>query len=167
MACEGFHALEQALTAAGDGVASPVMRLRAQGAAYVRFGVRNAARYAVMFGRGKVDAPGHAPDPELANAGRAAFETLLLTLRLCREAGLLRADSIEALALGAWAQVHGLTSLLIGGGLEGPLGEAPSEAAITELVMRVTWEGLHAQAPSRDTSPPRRAAPRAHQRPRG
>src|SRR4051794_5210037 len=95
VAAEGYRELGAALgTAAGD--------MRAMGRAYVDFAVRRPALFAVMF----QPTVYRADDPGVA-AARAATTAML-------RAGVGQAAD-GAAAFGAWAFVHGIAALVLGG----------------------------------------------------
>jgi AcrR family transcriptional regulator len=102
VAAEGYRALGAALTGAvGD--------MRAMGRAYVAFSVHRPALFAVMF----QPAVYRADDPAVA-AARAAT-TAMLRAGVGQPADPPTADA----ALGAWAFVHGIAALVLGGALDG------------------------------------------------
>lgn len=114
----GFDLLLQRLREAADAHSDPRLRVRAALASYVRFGRDAPQQVALMFGGGvSLDA-----DPRVKQAAGAAFSELA---GLVRAALLppLRADA-QSVALGLWAQAHGLLLLsaklnlgeLVGGG---------------------------------------------------
>jgi AcrR family transcriptional regulator len=92
------------------GETDPGRRLNLRGRAYVQFGLDNPEHYRILFmGRANV-APENFADERVA--GLAAFDHLVAEVRACVEAGLIDGDPF-VVACGAWAKVHGLTSLLI------------------------------------------------------
>ncbi len=101
VAAEGYRALGEALTeASGD--------MRAMGRAYVVFAVRRPALFAVMFQPAvyRVDDPG-------VVAARAAT-TAMLRAGVGQPTDAPTSDA----ALGAWAFVHGIAALVLGGAIE-------------------------------------------------
>jgi AcrR family transcriptional regulator len=101
VAAEGYRRLGEALGAAGTD-------MRAMGRAYVEFATRRPALFAVMF----QPAVYRADDPGVASA-RARTAAML-------RAGVgQRADASTAdAAFGAWAFVHGIAALVLGGAIE-------------------------------------------------
>lgn len=84
--------------------------IRRCGKAYVDFGLSNAEGYRILFmGRGH-QVPG-VVDP--SEDKPAAFAHVVEAVQRGIDAGRLRDGSAEVLALGLWAAVHGITSLLI------------------------------------------------------
>lgn len=108
-----FTALEDHLRDACAGIDDPVARLAAMGRAYITFGVANPEPYRIMF----MTRPDLAPAPYQGEMlGRsAAFGLLLECVQRCIDAGRMRDPDADALrlAIGFWARVHGLTSLLV------------------------------------------------------
>jgi AcrR family transcriptional regulator len=91
----------------------PLERLRLCGKAYVRFGVENPEAYRFLMMN---NSEHNHPDALMSHdpsQGELAFQTLLGLVHRCIEAGAIRPmDTLEA-GLILWANVHGLTSLLI------------------------------------------------------
>ena len=121
IATEGFHALSRALAQVNESDAR--RQLAALGAAYIDFGLANAALFELMF------APDHlrADDPELVGAQQQAIGTLSTTVRR-----LMGVDGTSAgtptLALLSWALVHGLVVLTRHGALQAAAGAQASHA---------------------------------------
>lgn len=84
--------------------------LRAVGLAYVGFATRHPSHFRVMFGREVADRSAH---PDLREAAGAAFELLADAVGQCQRAGLVREGASRALAVSAWAMVHGLADLVV------------------------------------------------------
>jgi AcrR family transcriptional regulator len=105
-----FERLDQILEAAAAGSDDPLESLRLRGRAYVRFGVENPEHYRILFMGKPAATPPSFDDEHLMQT--ASFEHLVGAV-----AGALQSGAIEGeprmVALGLWAAVHGLTSLLI------------------------------------------------------
>jgi AcrR family transcriptional regulator len=102
LAAEGFGLLGQAQReAAGTG------GMRAMGEAYVRFALAHPQRFRLMFG-GQISIARH---PELREVATRAFETLAGALA----ARVPEAQGARDSSIAAWALVHGLAQLLLGG----------------------------------------------------
>jgi AcrR family transcriptional regulator len=110
VAAEGFVDLGAAMAAAAAS-GGPV--LEGIGAAYVRFAVRQPARFRLMFGQGAAVIARH---PDLLAAAKAAEERLT--------GAVSGRPGVDATAIRAWALVHGLASLIIDGMLPGQDPEA-------------------------------------------
>ena len=93
--------------AAGD---SPIDRFQGMGIAYVRYAALDPFRFRLMFG---TDVGLKADYPDLERAAQQSFKQLLDGVVACQRAGVVRKAPAEALALLAWATVHGLAELAI------------------------------------------------------
>jgi AcrR family transcriptional regulator len=93
----------------GDALAAAAPDMRAMGRAYVSFAVTRPALFTVMF----QPAVYRADDPAVV-AARARTTAMLRS-----GVGQRRGDATADVAIGAWAFVHGLASLVIGGAVEG------------------------------------------------
>lgn len=105
-----FAAFDAALITAVEGIADPVEATYACGRAYVRFGMEHPEHYRIMF-----MAPAwYTPEKweNILNTG--AFAQLIQRIEAIIDAGLMRpgADAFSV-ALHTWANIHGLTSLLV------------------------------------------------------
>lgn len=108
-----FAALDEFLAHAIEGVEDPVDRLRAMGLAYMRFGLANPEPYRILF-----MTPADATPEEykvVVLRDNAAFDQVRRYAQECIDAGRFRPGFTDSyrLAIGFWARVHGLTSLLI------------------------------------------------------
>jgi AcrR family transcriptional regulator len=114
----GFQEFGGYLYRALQGV-SPQERLRASGEAYLRFALERPEMYRTIF---MAHRPPQLCDAPAAHAERrdATFRFLTDRVRECMEAGALRRDAPEDVALTIWAHVHGLVSLYLTGGLGAP-----------------------------------------------
>lgn len=116
---EGFERLaetcREALARAGE---PPRERVRALGEAYVRFAIASPHHFRLILG---APAPGPLGGERARDeAEGASFALLEATLRDGQAAGVIRDDlSPRDLALAAWALVHGLASLVVGGQVPG------------------------------------------------
>ena len=141
-AAEGFGLLADALDRAAAGG-----DLVEVGAAYVAFAVEHRPHFEVMFRRDLL----RADDPALVSAMTAATAALRSGL----EAEAARVDDaadldLEAVMVGAWAQMHGLAALLVGGNLPARLGDARSLARRVSAAMdraAVLQHGVPGHAP--------------------
>ena len=118
LATEAFRKFGEALAAADVGQ-DRSERVRSQGLAYVRFALQEAAKFDLMWRYGLVDRG----DPELAEAGRRAFQLLDEVVR----PGMVRSaprDPSVAASIAAWSLVHGFARLA----LDGVFGTEPGDA---------------------------------------
>lgn len=105
-----FARLDDVLEGAMEGITDPLLRLRARGRAYVEFGVANPLHYRIMF----MDAHAHSEKQWDEVMGEGPFAHLIEGVAAAIDSGQLRStgDAFST-ALHVWANVHGLTSLLV------------------------------------------------------
>jgi AcrR family transcriptional regulator len=107
-----FELLDGAIQAACEGIDDPVLAMQARGRAYVRFGIEHPEHYRIMF-----MGPAYAtPDQWTDVLSSGAFANLVEGLRAAVDAGTLTlgpARDLQTMALHVWANIHGLTSLLV------------------------------------------------------
>jgi len=106
VATEGFDALYDATSRAGEGVDDPVERLLAIGEAYVTLARSNHAHCEVMFRVDLIDPD----DPTLVTAGMRAYAVLEDTVRSLIETEHLDVDLDTATWL-CWSAMQGLVTL--------------------------------------------------------
>ena len=135
---EQFRQLDDEMTAAEAGVADPLEALRRRGQAYVRFGLRNAEAYRVLF-MYKNHVPDNVDDEYLYRS--ETFNHLVESVQRCLDAGALRPGDPLQISVGLWVLVHGITSLL----LAAPTVPGPSEP--DELVDRRITDHLEGLLP--------------------
>ena len=102
-----FVALDEAIESAAVGAADPIDELRLRGKAYVRFGVEHPEQYRILF----MSRPSSMPDawtPETMLENAAFTHHLEAVQRAFPDV----ADPY-LVAIGLWATVHGVVSLLI------------------------------------------------------
>jgi AcrR family transcriptional regulator len=114
LAEEGFAELAAEMAAARAAAPDARARLEACGLAYVRFALKSAARFKVMF-RPELGAPSEGG--AVARASTPALDTLIAAIVEAQQAGLAPSGDPMPLVLTCWAAVHGLASLW----LDGPL----------------------------------------------
>jgi AcrR family transcriptional regulator len=105
-----FARLDDALEAATAGIEDPVDAMAARGRAYVRFGVEHPEQYRIMF-MGPAQA---APEQwgEVITTG--SFAHLMEGIQRVVDAGRMPPDTdLFEMALHIWANIHGITSLLV------------------------------------------------------
>ena len=117
LATRGFENLGNALAAA-DAAAerSPRSRLRAQGAAYVRFALTRPAQFDIMWRTGRLDNE----DPGLAEAGRRAFSVLQTAIAAGsgEPGGEHQPSQADPRAIACWSMVHGFARLALDGAFQ-------------------------------------------------
>lgn len=152
-AAEGFGLLAEALDGAAAASGGDLVEV---GAAYVAFAVEHHAHFEVMFRRDLL----RADDAELVAAMGAA--TAALRSGLDAEAARVgvTADEpsldLEAVLVGAWAQMHGLATLLVGGNLPARLGEPRALARRVAVAMDRAAVLQHASGSAPSPAPTRR-----------
>ncbi len=104
--------------------------LQALAVTYVRFALAYPAEYRVMFGAG-------VPASRDGSARQAVFEFLRRGIAMLQEQKLVRGGDSHAMALTAWALVHGLAMLALDGQVSGKPAKSADEltVAATELLM--------------------------------
>jgi AcrR family transcriptional regulator len=118
------------------------------GVAYVEFAVRHRSYFEVMFRRDLVDAD----DAAYQEALHSSTRPLQLGLTELRSDPSVAAADVEAVAIGLWAQMHGLAALVLGGSL----GTVDDSAALVRRVSAavdraVVWEAEKPRVPRRAT----------------
>ena len=107
-----FQALDAAIEDAAAAATDPLDELRARGRAYVRFGLEHPEQYRILF----MSRPSAKPDQWSAEqmADNAAFTHHLDAVQRAVDAGAVRSSvDVGLVAIGLWAAVHGIVSLLI------------------------------------------------------
>lgn len=118
VAAEGFRTLQHELQAAWLGGGQSREGFDAMGRAYVQFAERYPSHYRVMFGSVLRDT--QAPPRSQPGGDGDAFGTLVRALVALQQAGLVRNDDPQQLALYVWAVVHGVAMLALDGILRTP-----------------------------------------------
>jgi AcrR family transcriptional regulator len=140
VADEGFKRLSAQLRAAAESPERTLRKpqqtarggLQAIALAYVQFALAHPDEYRVMFGSEL------AADPANAPASRnEVFVFLREGIAMLQRRKLVRAGDPHAMALTAWALVHGLAMLAIDGQVRGKAAPSPEELTLTatELMM--------------------------------
>ncbi|MBA2668400.1 MAG: WHG domain-containing protein [Trueperaceae bacterium] len=75
-------------------------------------------------------------------AARGSYEVLLASIRASQADGFLESGDPEALALTAWASVHGLAVLLLDGPLQGEVAALGSGMHLADVVTKTLGRGL-------------------------
>ena len=135
---EGFVAFGKYLQEAKESLeGKPLQALQATGVAYIRYAIQHPTHYRVMFGQDLHNRDDH---PALLETSTATFEILVSIIQAGQGQGKIKSDDARQLALGAWAQVHGLAMLL----LDGQCSVQGIEAieAMTKQMIQSSIEGL-------------------------
>jgi AcrR family transcriptional regulator len=135
VAAQGFDRLTESMRKAMTQGSTGADRLRLAGRGYVQFALQWPQHIQVMFDTPPFDEA----RPEYAQASRHAFQTLLDAIAAVQaEGGLPRGDP-HTFAVVAWAGVHGLSKLAIGGRL--PF-DAKRTLGFTDYVTQVLSRGM-------------------------
>ncbi|GAB3475492.1 TetR/AcrR family transcriptional regulator [Amycolatopsis cihanbeyliensis] len=127
-----FGARMSAVEPTGDTVVDMV-RL---GLAYRESALADPHLYSIMF---TTAVPGFEPNEEAGELASSTLEPLLTTVRAGIEAGVLRQEPPEVIAVSCWGLVHGLVSLELNGNIPEQAGLGVSKAY--EIALRANAEG--------------------------
>jgi AcrR family transcriptional regulator len=121
-------ALEKADQEAGP---DPVRRLHAQGVAYVRFALKQPARFQLMFRHDKHDTD----NAEFSSAAKRAYGILENAIRAATQTPAQQELTSESfgLLIAVWSLVHGFSHLALGGELN--IGGAHGQDAILTALL--------------------------------
>jgi len=135
-----FAELGRRMEEAAQGEKDPVRAVKNRGRAYIAFGVEHPAQYRILL-MGKRELTRE--DFESGTLpGMEAFAQVVESVQACMDAGAFAPGDPFLVAMGLWAAVHGVTSLLIT--VPGfPLVDAD---ALVDHVLDVQARGLTAQA---------------------
>ena len=150
IATQGFDELRKRNVAACNDALTMEERLVAMSIAYVEFGIENPVLYQLMFGSTLADFSDY---EMLHNASQAAYEEVDATVKaLIIERGL--EANVDHLAGGAWAFVHGMSSLLASsidlGEATRPMQALEAMREDSEVVIRLFMKQFFAAAASRE-----------------
>lgn len=148
LAVASFRRFQAALQLAWDTTEGPsVAKFRAVGLAYVRFALDHPQEFRLMnrpeLRRG-IAVRGDGAT-QVAEAARGAYEVLVTSIRASQSDGFLEPGDPEAMALTAWASVHGLAVLLLDGLLEGEVAALGSAMDLADVVTKTLGRGLLAR----------------------
>jgi AcrR family transcriptional regulator len=152
-AAEGFRELHQFVDAAVRDVegADVIERLALAARGYARFATSNPGVFELMFRHERQAAQ----DPELLEAGSAAFLQLVGLVTDAQDAGWWPAERPGELAAVVWSVIHGVVALWIPGTLQGAVALTGTDADLDRIVDLATRALLDTR-PSTPT--PRRRA---------
>lgn len=137
LAEDGFRAFAAAQRDAAEGATSDA-GLVAIGRAYVGFALTHPQLYRLMYGVGVADWCRH---PAVTEAKRASFEPVQTALAEHLGPGTDGA-LLRIAAVAAWAEVHGLSMLLLDGSLRPDLDAAGGTDALVEAILVTFVAGL-------------------------
>ncbi len=131
-----FRDFDRHLAEASTGITDPLECLRAQGRAYIRFGLENPEHYRILFMTRT--APDGARREVDGLPGMTAFSRLVDDVARAMDAGVLVPGNPFLAATGLWTAVHGVTSLLIAR----PDFPWPDQDGLVDHVINVALGGL-------------------------
>ncbi len=112
IAIAGFEQLARGMRDV-EAQALPILEeMRLKGRHYIECAIANPEKYKLMFGPAISE---RTESMELMVAAGISYELLLKTVRQGVEEGVFRRAEVRALAEPIWAQIHGISSLLIDG----------------------------------------------------
>lgn len=145
LAVEAYGRFHASLQGAWDAAKGPsIARFRAVGLAYVRFALEHPQEFRLMNRpelRRAGGGEGEGPTPVEA-AATGSFGVLLSSIRASQADGFIEPGDPAALALTAWASVHGLAVLLLDGLLEGEVAVLGSGLDLADVVTKTLGRGL-------------------------
>ncbi|MCW5889778.1 MAG: TetR/AcrR family transcriptional regulator [bacterium] len=157
VAAQGFcelHASVGAAVAAAGARATSLARLRAASRGYVRFALANPGVFGLMFRPERFDAD----DPDLEQAGAAAFGQIVELAAAAQTAGLRPDVAATELAAACWASVHGLAQLWIQGSLQGATHDGARLDTLLDLTQDLLLDGIGAPRTTKKPARRRRTA---------
>ena len=105
-----FALFDETMRAASEGIDDPVLAMQARGRAYVRFGIEHPEHYRIMFMGPSYAAPAQWADLLSSDS----FAGLVAGIQAMVDAGIMEdTGDVVNTALHVWANIHGLTSLLV------------------------------------------------------
>ena len=136
---ERFAALDLCLEKEAASAAGPLDEIERRGRAYIRFGLDNPEHYRILFmGR---ERPPMWDIERLPTA--SAFEHLVGSVERAIAAGAIVGENAVVIAIGLWASVHGVTSLMIAK----PDFPWPPLDDVVDHLMAVHCRGLASEKP--------------------
>ncbi len=96
--------------------ADPIIKLKAHGIEYVRFGIENPEYYDLMFIQNepqKFMQECHEIMEKYTNYGMLSFDQLRQNIIECQQAGYFQGHEINSMAFAIWATVHGMVALIL------------------------------------------------------
>lgn len=145
LAIASYHRFQASLQHAWDTTKGPsIARFRAVGLAYVRFAIEHPQEFRLMnrpeLRRGAAGRGDGAT--QVDKAARGSYEVLINSIRASQSDGFLEPGDPEAMALTAWASVHGLAVLLLDGLLQEEVAAMGSGLDLADVVTKTLGRGL-------------------------
>ena len=137
---EGFRSMGSELGTAVAGAGSNARaRLGAVAHAYARFAVTQPSRFRVMFGPEVADKSAH---PGLRRAVQDTLSELVATVVAGQEAGFVRGGDPEDIGLAVLSLLHGLTSVVLDGHLQGRGIGAEQLPGLVDRMSQILYAGI-------------------------
>jgi AcrR family transcriptional regulator len=132
-----MKSFRDALRRAGGAVADPLLALERRGRAYVRFATKHPDAYRALFmsREANTESSLRSTDP----SELTAFDDLVGNIQQCIDHALIPPGDAALLATVVWAQVHGLSALLIA---MPEVADDVGVAAITDATLGAVVAGL-------------------------
>ncbi|TGK09011.1 TetR/AcrR family transcriptional regulator [Leptospira fletcheri] len=109
---EGFRLLSERLKSFQSRYKKrPLLLFRESGVTYVEFALEHPDLFRIMYGN---QIESHSRYETLVLAENDSFRIIVEIIQDCKNAGLIRTDSVEKSATAAWTMVHGIAVLLAG-----------------------------------------------------
>ena len=139
-AAAGFKQLRSEMTSPGLlSENNPLRKMQDMGVAYVLFAVHHPRLYRLMFSGELSDRDNH---PELKTEADATYEALGSAMARSNPGIQSHEGAGESMALGAWALVHGLSTLLIDGRVGGKDLSDEQVESIARNTTRIIGRGI-------------------------
>lgn len=126
VAVQGLELFTDYLSAAVEGIDSPLEALHANGRAYLEFSDLHPGHFEIMFRPALINIG----DPEFRSAGDKAFQVLHDVVAACQRQGWEPDADTTELAVSTWALFHGLALLRRQGSLASRLPHTSPDAVI-------------------------------------
>jgi AcrR family transcriptional regulator len=127
---DGDLAAAEAQAAAAGTTVGPRQRLTVAGRSYLRFALEDPGVFSVTFRPERVDVT----DPDYQTQGFRSFQQLVDLVSAAQDDGWYADRPTRDLAAVVWADVHGLATLALHGGLTGTVGGDDVAATLDRLV---------------------------------
>ncbi|HNB50313.1 MAG TPA: TetR/AcrR family transcriptional regulator [Anaerolineales bacterium] len=110
---EGFRQLDERVRATREAQATSPTRLLEEVAwAYLQFALEDPDRFKIMFSSILEKEKEY---PEFVDMSQKTFQQVVEVIEKCQEAGILRKETVELMAVTIWGAVHGMVMLLLEG----------------------------------------------------
>lgn len=139
IALEGFRNLTQAMHETANQFSDPIQQISEAGVAYIKLATQNPEVTQVMFG-GFLD-PERCGEA-LTNQAEQAFQGLLTIIENGQQAGVLKQEDSQLLALATWSLAHGFAMLVAGGQLQHKVSSAKEIETLSQTLGDMLLNGI-------------------------